>query len=128
MMGFLGTALCLLLAVAITFIVIRPAYRFFAPKVPLPPTSELIGIVTFLLIMAPLSALLISALSFPLLVFLAWAISHVAPAQAAAVQRNMESVPSWAPIVCWFSIVYLAVFLNGLHGFIKSSEPTKHGL
>lgn len=122
MIGQLETALYLLLAVVITFIAIRPAYRFFAPKVHLPPTSELVGIVTFLLIVSPLSALLISALSLPLLAFFAWAISYVAPTQAVAVQRSMESVPSWIPLLCWFAIVYLAVFLNGLHGYINSHK------
>ncbi len=122
MLGQFETALYLLLAVVITFIAIRPAYRLFAPRVHLAPTRELVGILTFLLMVAPLSALLISALSLLPLALLAWAISYVAPAQAAAVQRSMESVPSWVPLLCWFVIIYLAVFLNGLHGYIKSSD------
>jgi len=124
MIGQLETALYLLLAVVITFIAIRPTYRFFAPKVHLPPTSELVGIVTFLLIVSHWSALLISALSLPLLAFLAWAISYVIPAQATAVQRSVELVPLWIPLLCWYVIVYLAVFLNGLLGYIKSSNQT----
>jgi hypothetical protein len=124
MIGQLETALYLLLAVVIAFIAIRPAYLFFAPKVHLPNARKLVGIVAFLLIVSPLSALLISAFSLPLLVFLAWAISYIAPAQVTAVQHSFESVPLWVPLLCWFVIVYLAVFLNGLHGYIKSSGPT----
>lgn len=119
-MGQLGTAFYLLFAVVITFIAIRPAYRLFAPKIQLPPTSELIGIVTFLLILSPLSALLISVLSLPLIIFLAYAVSEVEPTYAAAIQRHMESFPSWGFLLCLFALIYLAVFLNGLHGYIKS--------
>jgi hypothetical protein len=124
--GQVETALYLLLAVALTFVAIRPVYRLFAPKVHLPPTVELVGIVTFLLIVSPLSALVLFALSLPLLALLAWAVAYVAPTQATAVQHGLESLPAWAPPAAWFALLYLAVFLNGLHGYISSSNPLNH--
>jgi hypothetical protein len=93
MMGQLGTVFYLLIAVVITFIAIRPAYKFFAPKIHLPPPTELVGIVTFLLILSPLSALLITLISLPLFAFLMWIMPYVVPTQVTAIQRSMESVP-----------------------------------
>ena len=125
-MGHIYTALYVLLAVAVTFALVRPCYRIFAPKVRLPATSELVGIVAFLLMLAPLSALLISVLSLPLLAGLGWVLGAIAPQQLAAIRTLADPFPAWVPFLLLFAIVYLAVFLNGLLGYVKSGAVT-HG-
>ena len=124
-MGYIYIVTYVLLAFVGTFVVVRPLYRIFAPKIHLPATPELVGIVVFLLMLTPLSTLMISMLSVPILAGLMWGISTIAPKQFSAVREFIELFPSWVPFLCWFSVIYVAVFLSGLIGYVKSMAITR---
>ena len=124
MAGHVGTLVYVLLAVVLAFVLVRPLYRIALPKQELPPVGELVGIVAFLLMLAPLSALLISAVSLLILAALWGALSMLAPTQAETVANALNSFPTWLPYAAVFAAAYLVVFVYALHGYKKALAPS----